>query len=260
VLEVDRVTKVYLDDDDRGVRALHDVSFEIFEGEFVALLGPSGCGKSTLLTIMAGLLQPSSGHVRVRGQEIVEPQTDIGFVFQSDVLLEWRSAEANVLLQMEARGLRGPEYKDRVKALFSLMGLSGFENAWPYQLSGGMRQRVAICRALIHEPSILLMDEPFGALDALTRDQLGLDLLRMWDEKRRTAVFVTHSIPEAVFLSDRVIVMTPRPGQVAETVEVRLPRPRTLAMRETTEFLNDVGHIMEIFLRGGVLRERSLIE
>jgi NitT/TauT family transport system ATP-binding protein len=136
------------------------------------------------------------------------------------------------------------------------MGLSGFDQSWPYQLSGGMRQRVSICRSLIHDPSVLLMDEPFGALDAITRDQLGLDLLHLWDEQRRTAVFVTHSISEAVFLSDKVIVMTPRPGRIAEIIDVDLPRPRTLAMRETPEFVRDVARIRDIFLQGGVLRER----
>ena len=255
MIQIENVTKVYLDSSDRGVRALHDVSFEVSEGEFVSLLGPSGCGKSTLLTIAAGLLPASSGVVRINGGEVTTPQTSVGFVFQSDVLLEWRTAEENVLLQMEARGLKSSEYRQRVRGLFNSMGLNGFEDAWPYQLSGGMRQRVSICRSLIHDPLVLLMDEPFGALDALTRDQLGLDLLHLWDRQRRTAIFVTHSIPEAVFLSDRVIVMTSRPGQVAEIVKVGLPRPRTLAMKETPEFLHDVARIREIFLSGGVLHE-----
>lgn len=257
MIQVENVTKIYLDASDNGVRALNDVSFDVQEGQFVSLLGPSGCGKSTLLTIMAGLLPASSGRVRIANNEVIGPQTSIGFVFQSDVLLEWRTAEGNVLLQMEARGRTTPEHRDRVRALFSSMGLTGFENSWPYQLSGGMRQRVSICRSLIHDPSVLLMDEPFGALDAITRDQLGLDLLHLWDEQRRTAVFVTHSIAEAVFLSDQVIVMTPRPGQVAETINIDLARPRTLAMRETPEFIGDVARIRDIFLSGGVLHERT---
>jgi NitT/TauT family transport system ATP-binding protein len=257
VIEVENITKVYLDASDNGVRALNSVSFEIAEGEFVSLLGPSGCGKSTLLNIMAGLLPASNGTVRIAGKDVTGPQTSIGFVFQSDVLLEWRSAEDNVLLQMEARGRVTSEHRRRVRELFSSMGLSGFDRSWPFQLSGGMRQRVSICRSLIHDPSVLLMDEPFGALDAITRDQLGLDLLHLWDEQPRTAVFVTHSISEAVFLSDRVIVMTPRPGEIAEIIDVDLPRPRALAVRETPEFVRDVAQIRDIFLSGGILRERA---
>lgn len=256
MIEVDHVSKVYVDPSQRGIRALHDVSFEIREGEFVALLGPSGCGKSTLLSIIAGLLPPSDGDVTIDGVRVGEPQTNTGIVFQRDVLLEWRTALQNVLLQTEARKMASGKSRERALELLRSMGLSGFEDAWPNQLSGGMRQRVAICRALVHDPPILLMDEPFGALDAITRDQLGLDLVELWDTQRRTAIFVTHSIAEAIFLSDRVVVMTPRPGRIADIIDVRLDRPRTLAMRDTPAFLQDVARIREIFLGGGILRER----
>lgn len=254
VIEVDRVTKLYVGTSGL-VRALHDISFEVHEGEFVSLLGPSGCGKSTLLSIIAGLTPLSAGSVRINGQDVVGPQTSVGLAFQSDVLLEWRNAIDNVLLQMEARGKKNGHSHERARELLRSIGLEGFEEAMPYELSGGMRQRIAICRSLIHDPPILLMDEPFGALDAITRDQMGLDLLRLWNEKRRTAVFVTHSIPEAVFLSDRVIVMTPRPGRVAEILEVSLPRPRTTAMRQSTEYGSDLARIRDIFFSGGILHE-----
>lgn len=255
LIEVNNVTRLFAGGPGGVVRALQEVSMEIHEGEFVSLLGPSGCGKSTMLSIIAGLLPPSRGIVRIAGQEVTGPQTSIGLIFQSDVLLEWRSALDNVLLQMEARGMRNRPAVDRARELLGSMGLDGFDRSFPFQLSGGMRQRVAICRALIHDPKLLLMDEPFGPLDALTRDQLGLDLLHLWDEHPRTALFVTHSIAEAVFLSDRVIVMTPRPGQVADIVDIQLPRPRTGAMRKTTGFLDDVARIRNIFLARGVLRE-----
>lgn len=258
MIHVDNVTKLYVGGSGGVVRALHDISFEVGEGEFVSLLGPSGCGKSTLLAIVAGLIPLSSGRVEIAHQEVARPQTNIGFAFQSDVLLEWRTALANVMLQMEGRKsgrTDGSNPRERALELLASMGLGGFEDALPHQLSGGMRQRVAICRALIHDPPILLMDEPFGALDALTRDQMGLDMLHLWDEHPRTAVFVTHSIPEAVFLSDRVVVMTPRPGHVDEIISVHLPRPRRVDMRQTPEFQQDVARIRELFLAGGVLHE-----
>jgi NitT/TauT family transport system ATP-binding protein len=254
VIEVDNVTKVYVGESG-AVRAVHDISFVVQEGEFVSLLGPSGCGKSTILGITAGLIPASSGTVRIAGKEVMGPQTDVGIAFQSDVLLEWRSALGNVMLQMEARGTNGADTKERARELLRSIGLEGFEQALPHELSGGMRQRVALCRAIIHDPAILLMDEPFGALDAITRDQMGLDLLRLWDEHPRTAILVTHSIPEAVFLSDRVIVMTPRPGRVAEVIDVSLPRPRRTMMRQSPGYLQDLTTIREIFLRSGVLRE-----
>lgn len=256
MIRLEHVTKVYVDASQHGVRALHDVSFDVREGEFLSLLGPSGCGKSTLLAIIAGLLPLSGGEVTIDGRAVRGPQTNTGIVFQRDVLLEWRTTLQNVLLQTEARKMDATKSRARALELLQSMGLSGFEHAWPNQLSGGMRQRVAICRALVHDPPILLMDEPFGALDAITRDQLGLDLVELWDTQQRTAIFVTHSIAEAVFLSDRVVVMTPRPGRVANVIDVQLDRPRTLAMRDTPEFLHDVARIREIFLGDGILRER----
>jgi NitT/TauT family transport system ATP-binding protein len=258
LIEVDEVTKVYVDRSRRAIRALEGMSFKVHEGEFVSLLGPSGCGKSTMLLLASGLLGTSAGFIKIKGNEVRGPQTDIGLVFQYDVLLEWRTALGNVMLQMEARGKKNKDATERALQLLSSMGLSGFENTFPHELSGGMRQRVSICRALVHDPSVLFMDEPFGSLDAITRDQLGLDLARLWDERRRTALFITHSIPEAVFLSDRVIVMSPRPGKVDEIVEVHLPRPRTLAVRETAEFLKSVNRIGDIFVAGGVLKDVAI--
>ena len=238
------------------VRALHNVSLTARRGEFISILGPSGCGKSTFLMMAAGLLPKSSGSLNVNGQEVTEPLTDVGIVFQSDVLLDWRTALQNVMIQAEARGLDRRTYERRARDLLASVGLEEFVHRYPRQLSGGMRQRVAICRAILHDPPLLLMDEPFGALDALTRDQMGLDLQRLWNERRMTVLFITHSIQEAVFLSDRVVVMTPRPGRVDRILEIALPRPRTLAMRETPQFAEYTRQILDLFLARGVLKER----
>src|SRR5581483_6920170 len=218
------------------VHALADVSFDVREGEFVSIVGPSGCGKSTLVMLIAGLLMPTAGRVVVAGAAVDRPQTRLGIVFQSPVLLAWRTALDNVLLQCEMRGRVSEAQRGRARDLLARVGLGGFEGRYPHELSGGMRQRVSLCRALIHDPPLLLMDEPFGALDALTRDQLTLDLERLRARAGTTVVFITHSITEAVFLSDRVLVMTPRPGRIDEIVEVDLPRPRRLAMREDPRF------------------------
>jgi NitT/TauT family transport system ATP-binding protein len=254
-LEFRNLTKVYATNDG-PVRALDRISVTQRQGEFLSILGPSGCGKSTLLMIAAGLLPGSNGLVAVRGQRVVVPRTDVGIVFQSPVLLEWRTALGNVMLQAEARNLNRTAADRRARELLAAVGLAGFEDKYPDELSGGMRQRVSICRALIHNPPQLLMDEPFGALDALTRDQLVLDLQRLWNETRMTVLFITHSVAEAVFLSDRIIVMTPRPGQIDQIVDIDLPRPRTLAMRESPEFNRYSRQILELFLARGVLRER----
>jgi NitT/TauT family transport system ATP-binding protein len=251
---VQGLSKVYTSQDG-PVRALEQVSVEARRGEFLSVLGPSGCGKSTLLMIAAGLLRPSSGAVSIDGALVREPRTDIGIVFQSPVLLEWRTALGNVMLQAEAKKLERTAARRRARELLGAVGLSGFEEKYPHELSGGMRQRVSLCRALIHNPNQLLMDEPFGALDALTRDQLVLDLQQIWNERRMTVLFVTHSVPEAVFLSDRVMVMTPRPGRVDRMIDIELPRPRTLAMRETPKFASYVREILDLFLARGVLRE-----
>ena len=221
------------------VSALEEISFSVAEGEFVAVVGPSGCGKSTLLKILAGILPATAGEARLRGTAIAGPRKDIGVVFQSPVLFPWRSVLDNVLLPIDVQGLGREGHRRDALDLLSLVGLQGFENRYPWELSGGMQQRVAITRALVHDPALLLMDEPFGALDAMTRDELNLELLRIWGESggaRKTIVFVTHSISEAVFLADRVVVLTPRPGRVARIFEVTLPRPRTMASRASPDF------------------------
>jgi NitT/TauT family transport system ATP-binding protein len=253
-LRIEDLTKVY-STRDGPVRALDRISFSERRGEFVSHLGPSGCGKSTLLMIAAGLIPPSSGTVRVGARIVDRPRTDVGIVFQNPVLLEWRTALGNILLQAEARKMDRKEAERRARELLVSVGLGGFEHKYPHELSGGMRQRVSICRALIHNPDQLLMDEPFGALDALTRDQLVLDLQALWNERQMTVLFITHSVAEAVFLSDRVIVMTPRPGRIDRIIDINLPRPRTLAMRETPEFAQYSRQILDLFLARGVLRE-----
>jgi len=253
-LDLQGVAKVFAGRDGM-VRALDHISLASRRGAFVSIVGPSGCGKSTLMMIAAGLMAPSSGRVVVDGEIIAAPRTEIGIVFQSPVLLEWRTALGNVMLQAEAKRLDRASAERRARDLLAAVGLEGFEHSYPHELSGGMRQRVSICRALIHDPPQLLMDEPFGALDALTRDQLVLDLQRLCHARRIGVLFITHSIAEAVFLSDQVIVMTPRPGRIDQVIEVDLPRPRTLAMRDTPEFARLSRAILELFLARGVLRE-----
>jgi NitT/TauT family transport system ATP-binding protein len=219
-----------------SVSALEHISFAIQRGEFVSLVGPSGCGKSTLLKIIAGLLPPSSGTVSVNDRPVVEPLENIGMVFQSPVLLKWRSVLGNILLPVEFAKLDVARYLEKARALVKLVGLAGFEDMFPYQLSGGMQQRVSLCRALVTDPQLLLMDEPFGALDAMTRDDLDIELLRIWNESKKTVLFVTHSIQEAVFLSDLVLVMSARPGKILQTLAIELPRPRTMEMMSSQQF------------------------
>jgi NitT/TauT family transport system ATP-binding protein len=230
VIELDGVTKTFRPRHGDPVRALERVDLEVKENEFVSLVGPSGCGKSTILRLVAGLVPPTSGAVRVRGREVREPYPDVGFVFQSAVLLPWRTVLDNVLFSIEMLGQSPRANQERAASLIDLAGLAGFERKYPGELSGGMQQRVAICRALVHDPGLLLMDEPFGALDALTREEMSLELLRIWDERRKTILFVTHSIPEAILLSDRVVVLTPRPGRLARVLAIDLPRPRRMDM------------------------------
>jgi NitT/TauT family transport system ATP-binding protein len=236
------------------VEALLDVSTNVGKGEFVALLGPSGCGKSTLMMIIAGLLNASAGQVRVAGTVVTKPYTDVGIVFQNHVLLEWRTVLQNIMFQIEMRRLPTEQYTPRARDLIESVSLTGFEDKYPHELSGGMRQRVAICRALVHDPPILLMDEPFGALDALTREQLCIDLEKLWLGTSKTVLFITHSIREAVQLADRVIVMTPRPGVIHKTLDIRLPRPRYAGAVATEEFARLTGEIKDIFMAQGVLR------
>ena len=221
------------------VEALREISFAVDRGEFVALVGPSGCGKSTLLRIVAGLRPPTRGTVSVAGEPVRGPLASVGMVFQAPVLLKWRRLLENVLLPAELAGLRPADYTARAHDLLRLTGLPDFATKFPRELSGGMQQRASLCRALLLDPPLLLMDEPFGALDAMTRDEMNLELLRVWGEgsrERKTILFVTHSIPEAVFLADRVVVMTPRPGRVARIFDVPLPRPRTVETRATAQF------------------------
>ncbi|MFF3749263.1 ABC transporter ATP-binding protein [Streptomyces sp. NPDC002018] len=228
----------------RDVTALHGVSLDVTPGEFVAIVGPSGCGKSTLLKLVAGLLQASSGAVRLHGDQVGGPRHDIGYVFQRAALLEWRTARRNILLQAEMRGMPGAKARARADELIAMTGLTGFEDAYPHELSGGMQQRVALCRALLHEPPVLLMDEPFGALDALTREQMNMELNRIWRETGTTVLLVTHSISEAVYLADRVVVMSPRPGTVTEIIEVGLEPERDYTQTlGRPEFREAAGHI-----------------
>jgi NitT/TauT family transport system ATP-binding protein len=236
VIRLDHVEKTYRTRRGDLVPALDDITLEVGENEFVTLVGPSGCGKSTLLKLVAGLVPLTRGRIHIRDQAVAEPFPDVGFVFQQPVLLPWRSVLDNVLFSVEMLGLDPRQYRKPAGDLLELTGLAGFESRYPRELSGGMQQRVAICRALLPDPSLLLMDEPFGALDAMTREEMSLELLRIWEERRKTILFVTHSIPEAILLADRVVVMTPRPGRIARVLEVALPRPRTMALEFDPRF------------------------
>ncbi len=236
------------------LQAVSPVDLSIADGEFIAIVGPSGCGKSTLLRMISGLIGVTEGDIAVNGRPVRAPLTELGIVFQQPVLLEWRTALRNVLFQVEMRGLRPDAYRARALELLDQVGLRDFAGAYPHQLSGGMRQRVAIARSLVHDPGLLLMDEPFGALDALTREQMRLDLEALWLRRRMTVLFVTHSVDEAVLLADRVVVMSPRPGRVDQVLEIDLPRPRGLAARRHPVFLELEERITDIFLSRGVLR------
>jgi NitT/TauT family transport system ATP-binding protein len=234
-------------------RALERIDLEVGPGEFLAVVGPSGCGKSTLLRLIAGLIPPSAGRIAIEGREVAGPETRLGIVFQKPVLLEWRTVLGNVLLQAEMRRLDTGAYLERARRLLAAVGLEDFEDRYPHELSGGMQQRAAIVRALIHDPPLLLMDEPFGALDALTREQMRIDLEELWLRTEKTVVFITHSIDEAVLLADRVVVMSPRPGRVEQIIEIDLARPRGLEARGLGRFDDAVAAITEIFLARGVL-------
>jgi len=228
LIEAEHLTKVYGTATGPLV-ALTDVNFTINEGEFISLVGPSGCGKSTLLSILGGLEERSEGAVSLDGETLDRPRADIGMMFQTSVLFPWRTARENVRLPGIVLGLDAKEQSEKCDDLLELVGLHGFGDRYPGELSGGMRQRVALARLLAHGPRVLLMDEPFGALDEFTREAMNLELLRIWEKTRKTVIFVTHNIGESVFLSDRVFVMTPRPGRLAGVLTVDLPRPRTTA-------------------------------
>jgi NitT/TauT family transport system ATP-binding protein len=234
--------------------ALEGIDLRIGVGEFVSLIGPSGCGKSTLLRIVGDLIEPSVGSVEVNGKPAhrARLERDYGMVFQAPVLFEWRSVEANVRLPLEVSGVTGAERDRRVHDMLNLVELDGFARHYPHQLSGGMQQRVAIARALALEPAILLMDEPFGALDEMTRERLNAEVLRIWRATRKTVIFVTHSIPEAVFLSTRVIVMSPRPGRISHVIDIDLPQPRTEETRESDRYYELVTEVRE------ALRQRRI--
>jgi len=237
---------------DGAVEACAGVDLDIRRSEFVAIVGPSGCGKTTILKMVAGLVPHTAGSITVGGSAVERPLTDVGIVFQEAILLDWRDVLSNVMLQVDIRGRDAAAGEREARHLLEITGLAGFEHKKPYELSGGMRQRVSICRALVHDPTLLLMDEPFGALDALTREQISMDIQRIWMEKRKTAIHITHSIPEAVLLADRVVVMGPRPGRIVEIIDIDLPRPRRLD-RLPPSFNDYAGRIREIFKSKGVL-------
>jgi NitT/TauT family transport system ATP-binding protein len=233
--------------------ALIDINFEVNKGEFVTILGPSGCGKSTFLFIGTGLTKHTSGQVTLNGESISKPVKDVGFVFQDHLLLEWRTVIENIMIQGEFRNMDKEECREKAMALIKLVGLEGFENKYPFELSGGMQQRVSICRALIHDPELLMMDEPYGALDALTREQMRVDLERIWLKRKNTILFVTHDINEAILLSDKIVIMTPRPGRIKEIIHVDIPRPRSLRVTETKGFIEYRKHITDLFMEMGIL-------
>ena len=241
-IEVHGLSKTYTAREEL-IAALDHLTFSVAPQEFVSLLGPSGCGKTTVLKIVAGLSAISSGSVKVEGRSVEGPHPDVGIVFQTPALMRWRTAIQNVMLPAEILRLDLRDFRQRANDLLELVGLKDFVNKLPNELSGGMQQRVSIARALIHDPSILLLDEPFSALDAMTRNQLNVELLRIWSERKKTSLLITHSIPEAVFLSDRVIVLSARPARVLEIVEISLPRPRTPEMRVSREFIDLVDHL-----------------
>ncbi|MFO1415301.1 MAG: ABC transporter ATP-binding protein [Burkholderiales bacterium] len=236
LLSVRDLVKRYVTKAGDEVLALTDIAVDLADGEFVSVLGPSGCGKTTLLKILAGIVPYTSGAVLFRGEPITGPQAGMGVVFQAPVLLPWLTVLQNVLLPVKVLGLDVGQHTEAAHALLNLVGLDGFSNKYPNELSGGMQQRVAIVRGLIHDPRLLLMDEPFGALDALTRERMNVELQRIWLARRKTVFFITHSVGEAVFLSDRVLVMSARPGRIVEDLAVPFPRPRDLDLMSTSEF------------------------
>jgi len=253
-IRIDRVAKIFAEDSDRPFRALKEVSVDIEAGEFVFVVGPSGCGKSTLLLMVAGLLARSHGEIAIGGQPVTKPITDVGIAFQDHLLLDFRTALGNVTLHADIRKLPRKAIEARAKELFAQLRLTQAMDKYPRQLSGGMRQRVSLIRTLVHDPSLLLMDEPFGALDALTRLQVRTDLEALWLRRRPTVLFITHSVEEAVGLSDRVFVMGPSPGEVVEEIRIDIARPRPIVLGDVPEFAAYVDRIHRHFERLGVLQ------
>ncbi|WP_127144008.1 ABC transporter ATP-binding protein [Pelagibacterium montanilacus] len=233
--------------------ALQSVGLSVEKGEFIAVVGSSGCGKSTLLRLIAGLLPATEGSVMVNGHHIDGPTEDVGIAFQTPVLLPWRTVRENIALPLEIQGARRASYEDAIGRMIDLVGLKGFEDKQPHQLSGGMQQRVSLCRALIHDPALLLMDEPFGALDAMTREQMNLEVQRIWMETGKTVVLITHSIIEAVFLADRVVVMSSRPGRVVDVLDVKVPRPRSFSNLGDPGFQEASDRIRELMNANGMV-------
>jgi NitT/TauT family transport system ATP-binding protein len=250
IIEINGLSKHYSTRTGDNVVALDNVDLKIDNGEFISVVGPSGCGKTTLLKIVAGLLSRTTGDVSLRGTPVDRPRKDIGIVFQHAVLMPWRTVFENAMLPVEVQNLDKTEYRKRAHELLELVGLGEFQDKYPFELSGGMQQRNSIVRALVTDPALLLMD---GALDAMTREQMNVELLRIWDESKKTVVFITHSIPEAVFLADRVVVMTPRPGKISAIYDVDLPRPRTLDLMGDPAFGSLVTEIRHHFDAEGAL-------
>jgi len=240
-IAVNGVSKVF----PTGLEALRKVTIDINPGEFVSFVGPSGCGKSTLLKLIGGLLEPSRGEIAVGGRRVSGPRRDIGVMFQTSVLFPWRTVLENVLLPIEVFGLERPSATEKARGILQLVGLGGREAAYPRELSGGMQQRAALSRVLITDPRIILMDEPFGALDEFTRERMNVELLRIWSERGQTIIFVTHSINEAVFLSDRIVVMDTSPGRVVAVLDVPLPRPRSIELMKSPQFARTAFEVRE---------------
>jgi NitT/TauT family transport system ATP-binding protein len=246
VLKAEGLSKTYITRLGEPVLALDEIDFEIRAGEFIALVGPSGCGKSTLLNLIGGLIQRTSGSLSFRGQNLSKPLPQVGMMFQSPILFPWRTALENVLLPTDIRKQKRADHAERAGALLKLVGLGGFTEKYPRELSGGMQQRVALARLLLQDPELMLLDEPFGALDEFTREAMNFELLDIWSGSGKTAVLVTHNIQEAIFLSDRVFVMTPRPGRLAKIVETGLPRPREIKMTRESRFQDAVFEIRSL--------------
>jgi NitT/TauT family transport system ATP-binding protein len=256
LIRIADVSKSYLTHSGETIRAIDAASLDCRTGEFVAIVGPSGCGKSTLLNMIAGLVAPTTGVVEFAGKPVTSGGANsrqVGMVFQDAVLFPWRTVRGNVSVPLEVLRLRDTQFVSRVGMLLSLVGLDGFEEKYPNELSGGMQQRVSIARALVHDPAVLLMDEPFGALDALTREYMNLELQRIWTESQKSVLLVTHSIAEAVFLADRVVVMSQRPSLIVEDIPIDLPRPRTMQMMGGADFGRYTDRIRSLFRAQGDL-------